>query len=110
MKKTVRNRLTTALLSVGILTATNGAIAAPTADEIVNRTNYVAYYQGQDGKAKVKMTITDEQGRERSRQFVILRTDEPQTDSLENNAYKGDQKMYVYFSRPADVNKMVFMV
>ncbi len=109
MKKTVRNRLTSALLSIGMLAATS-AIAVPTVDEIVNRTNFVAYYQGQDGKAKVKMTITDEQGRERSRQFVILRTDEPQTDSLENNAYKGDQKMYVYFSRPADVNKMVFMV
>ncbi len=109
MKKIVRNRLTTLLLGAGILTATS-AISAPTVDEIVNRTNFVAYYQGQDGKAKVKMTITDEQGRERSRQFVILRTDEPQTDSLENNSYKGDQKMYVYFSRPADVNKMVFMV
>lgn len=109
MKKTVRNRLASLLLSAGILSAT-AAFATPTVDEIVNRTNFVAYYQGQDGKAKVKMTITDEQGRKRTRQFVILRTDEPQTDSLENNAYKGDQKMYVYFSRPADVNKMVFMV
>jgi len=85
-------------------------LAAPSIDEIVNRTNYVAYYQGQDGKAKVKMTITDAQGRERTRQFVILRSDEPQTDSLAGGEYKGNQKMYVYFSRPADVNKMVFLV
>lgn len=105
----LQNRLMPLILTTAVL-STGNALAAPSVDEIVNRTNYVAYYQGQDGKAKVKMTITDEQGRERTRQFVILRTDEPQTDLLENNAYKGDQKMYVYFSRPADVNKMVFMV
>jgi len=109
MKKTIKNTVSSLLLSVGIL-GTSTLLATPTVDEIVNRTNFVAYYQGQDGKAKVKMTITDEQGRERTRQFVILRSDEPETDSLDNNAYKGDQKMYVYFSRPADVNKMVFMV
>ena len=92
------------------LLLSTAALAMPTIDEIVNRTNFAAYYQGQDGKAKVKMTITDKQGRERIRQFVILRSDESTTDSLENNAYKGNQKLYVYFSRPADVNKMVFMV
>lgn len=109
MKNPIKKTIGSLLLSAGIL-VTSSALATPTVDEIVNRTNFVAYYQGQDGKAKVKMTITDEQGRERTRQFVILRSDEPQTDSLENNAYQGDQKMYVYFSRPADVNKMVFMV
>ncbi len=109
MKKTVQNRLASLFLAAGLL-ASSVAFSAPSVDEIVNKTNFVAYYQGQDGKAKVKMTITDEQGRDRTRQFTILRTDEPQTDSLENNDYKGDQKMYVYFNRPADVNKMVFMV
>ena len=84
--------------------------ATPNVDEIVNRTNYTSYYQGQDGKAKVKMTITDAQNRTRTREFVILRRDVPTTDAIENNAYEGDQKMYVYFTRPADVNKMVFMV
>ena len=84
--------------------------AAPSVDEIIHHTNYTSYYQGQDGKAKVKMTITDAQNRIRSREFVVLRRDVPTTDELQNNAYEGDQKMYVYFSRPADVNKMVFMV
>ena len=84
--------------------------ADPSIDEIINKTNYMSYYQGQDGKAKVKMTITDAQNRVRHRQFTILRKDVSTTDSLENNAYGGDQKMYVYFNRPADVNKMVFMV
>ncbi|MCK5355916.1 MAG: outer membrane lipoprotein-sorting protein, partial [Methyloprofundus sp.] len=84
--------------------------AAPSVDEIIHHTNYTSYYQGQDGKAKVKMTITDAQKRTRTREFVILRRDVPTTDEMKNNAYEGDQKMYVYFSRPADVNKMVFMV
>lgn len=82
----------------------------PGIDEIVNKTNLVSYYLGQDGRAKVKMTITDAQNRERTREFTILRKDIPETDSLENDAYLGDQKLYVYFHRPSDVNKMVFMV
>jgi hypothetical protein len=30
---------------------------------IVGKANIMAYYQGDDGKAKVKMTITDKKGR-----------------------------------------------
>jgi len=49
------------------------------------------------------MTIVDSQDRERSRDFTILRLDvQDEVDS--------EQKMYVYFNRPADVNKTVFMV
>ena len=68
---------------------------------IVNKANLVAYYQGQDGKAKVKMTITDKKGQARIREFIILRKDTKDG---------GDQNYYVYFLKPADVRKMVFMV
>jgi len=68
---------------------------------IVNKANFVAYYQGDDGKAKVKMTITNKQGQKRFREFIILRKDVK---------YGGDQKYYVYFLKPADVRKMVLMV
>jgi hypothetical protein len=68
---------------------------------IVNKANIAAYYQGDDGKAKVKMTITNKQGQKRTREFIILRKD------TEDG---GDQKYYVYFQKPADVRKMVFMV
>jgi outer membrane lipoprotein-sorting protein len=77
------------------------ALAGPTVDEIVNRANLAAYYAGDDGKARVDMTITDAQGRKRSREFVILRRDDKDG---------GDQKFYVYFNKPSDVRKMVFMV
>ncbi len=71
-------------------------------DDIIRKTNHIALYQGQDGKGKVTMVITDKQGRTRERQFNMLRQDEDEADQ--------DQKYYVFFQRPADVRKMVFMV
>jgi len=87
-----------------------GAATDLSVDEIINRANYRMYYQGQDGRARVQMEITDEQGRIRRRAFTILRRDEPETDALADNAYRGDQAFYVYFHRPADVAETVFMV
>lgn len=77
-------------------------------DEIVAKSNHAAYYKDRDGSARVSMTITDSLERTRTRQFTILRKDDPGPD--QNDAYCGDQKYYVYFNLPADVNKMVFMV
>ena len=73
----------------------------PSVDEIVQKSNLAAYYQGKDGKAHVDMTITDSQGRTRTRRFTILHRDEKDG---------GEQKFYVYFQRPADVRNTVFMV
>ena len=81
-----------------------------TVQEIVDKTERVSYYQGKDGRAKVSMLITDSQGRKRQRQFTILRWDQPPPGKERDDQYRGDQKYYVYFHRPADVNKMVFMV
>lgn len=75
-------------------------------EEVVEKTNHISYYQGKDGRAQVSMTITDSQGRKRNRLFVILRMDEEKKGAKKD----GEQKLYVYFFRPADVNKMVFMV
>jgi len=77
-----------------------------TVDEIVNRANLVSYYQGKDGRALVKMTISDDKGQARTREFTILRWDKPGADET----FCEDQKFYVYFHRPADVNKMAFLV
>jgi outer membrane lipoprotein-sorting protein len=88
------------LLSV-FLTVSLQAAEAPTVDEIINRANLAAYYAGDDGRAEVMMTITDAQGRTRKREFVILRHDV---------ADGGQQHFYVYFKKPSDVRKMVFMV
>jgi len=92
-------------------------------EEIVEKTNHVSYYQGKDGRAKVEMEIVDSRGRKRVREFIILRWDEPapqpataeaedkpQTRPAAPEPYDADQKLYVYFERPADVNKMAFLV
>ncbi len=73
----------------------------PPVQEIVEKANLMAYYQGDDGKAHVHMEITDSQGRKRKRDFIILRKDKEDG---------GEQYFYVYFRRPADVRRMIFMV
>jgi len=74
---------------------------AMTVEEIVEKANLVSYYAGDTGTADVSMVITDSQGRVRNREFRILRYDVSEG---------GEQKFYVYFKKPADVAKMVFMV
>ncbi|PLX47393.1 MAG: outer membrane lipoprotein-sorting protein [Desulfobulbaceae bacterium] len=86
--------LLTALLS-------GPALAAPPLDEIIRRANHVSYYNGDDGRSEVSMTITDSQGRIRNRLFTILRKD------VEDG---GNQFFFVYFKRPSDVRKTTFLV
>lgn len=88
------------MLSVFLIVSLSAAKTS-SVNEIIDRANLTAYYAGNDGRADVMMTITDAQGRIRKREFVILRHDV--TDG-------GQQKFYVYFKKPSDVRKMVFMV
>jgi hypothetical protein len=109
MKTTLTHILLALMAAAGLATAAADD-AAPTVDEIVQRANHVAYYQGKDGRAQVEMVITDNQGRERQRNFTILRRDTSDSEEVANRGYLGEQQFFVYFQRPADVNKMVFMV
>lgn len=79
----------------------NSTQAPPDVQTIVNKANIAAYYQGADGRAKVKMTITSKNGKKQYREFIILRKDVKDG---------GDQKYFVYFHRPADVRRMAYMV
>jgi outer membrane lipoprotein-sorting protein len=76
------------------------SLAAPTAQEIVDKANRASYYAGKDGKADITMTITAPNGSTRSREFTMLRL----------NDRGNDQKFYVYFKAPADVRKMAYLV
>jgi len=80
----------------------------PSVDTIVEKSNHMAYYQGDDGRANITMTITDEQDRKRHRRFTILRRDDKKQDDTATQS--GEQYYYVYFHRPADVNKTAFLV
>ncbi len=106
----MNTKLSIALL-VGAVFLAQRVVAdeTPSVDEIVAKTNRVSYYQGADGRAQVSMKIVDDQGRERQRQMTILRRDVPK-DGQAGDEHCGDQQFYVYFHRPADVNKMAFLV
>lgn len=88
-------------ISVVLLSSGNLRAQELTVDEIVEKANLTSYYAGNDGRSDIKMTITDAQGRERVREFRVLRM---------NIEKGGKQKFYVYFKSPSDVAKMVFMV
>ena len=114
MKPIITINLTAALLATLAAAQLAPAADEPSAMDVVRRANRVAYYQGADGRADVKMTITDDQGRTRQREMTILRWDQPDPNAAKDAAkadeYCGDQKFYVYFHRPADVNRMAFLV
>jgi len=102
------------LLSLPAVAQEAGKGDVPSVDKIVQKSNRVAYYQGKDGRAELEMTIVDPQGRERQRKFKMLRWDEPNPDKEEAeknpDQYTGGQRFYTYFTRPADVDGMVYMV
>ena len=98
----MRKMLTFGLIAVMLVCAVPpGHAQGITVAEIVEKANLASYYAGDDGLSDVSMTIKDAQGRERVRDFRILRYD------LKDG---GDQKFYVYFRKPTDVARMVYMV
>lgn len=89
------------LVVITILFFSGVSLAAEmSADEIVEKANLASYYAGKDGRATVQMTITDTKGGTRERAFTILRL----------NTENDNQKFYVYFTEPADVRKMAYLV
>ena len=76
-----------------------GSLLANNAQEIVNKALNVAYYQGKHYKSHSKLLIVDSLKRERIREASILRS----------NTENGNQKYYVYFKKPKEMKKMVFM-
>lgn len=103
------------LLAAAVAPVLPAAAAAPelSAMDIVKKANRVAYYQGADGRAQVRMTITDAQNRTRTREMTILRRDQPDPQAkpdAKKDDFCGRQRFYVYFHQPADVSKMAFLV
>ena len=88
------------VMALGLIAGFNSAASAMDADAVIERANKASYYPGKDGRADVRMVITDKSGSSRSREFVILRTNLPGEN----------QKFYVYFRKPADVYKMAYLV
>ena len=97
MKK-VSTILVLALMSLAVSTA---SASTNDADEIMKNSHLAYYYAANDGLADVTMTLIDKKGKERNREFSMLRLD------LEDG---GNQKYYTYFKKPSDVSRLTFMV
>ncbi len=69
--------------------------------EIMKKSHLAMFYAADDGIAEVKMTITNSRGKERIREFAMLRLD------IEDG---GKQMYYTYFRKPHDVSRLTFMV
>ena len=87
-----------ALISIGMAGA---AVQAQDATELMKASHLAFYYAGDDGKSEVIMRIVDKKGKERIKEFTMLRLD------IEDG---GDQKYYTYFKKPSDVSRLTFMV
>jgi len=68
---------------------------------IMEKTLNAYYYAQNDGKAEVFMRLVNKEGKERIRDFTMLRLDKEDG---------GEQYYYAYFIKPPDVNRTVFMV
>lgn len=88
------------LALLGLTMVAPARAQAPDATELMKQAHLNMYYPGQDGRARVDMTITDGRGKSRTRNFVILRRD------WEDG---GEQRYFVYFFEPNDVRRMTFM-
>lgn len=93
---------TLSITAVLLLIGTAGLFAQDNqAPDLMKQAHLNMYYAGDDGIAEVKMTIVNSKGKEREREFAMLRLD------LEDG---GRQNYYTYFRKPSDVSRLTFMV
>lgn len=96
-------RMTLRLLVVFLIAAAGftTVFAQEDATAIMKKSHMAYYYAGNDGIAEVTMTLVGKNGKERLREFTMLRLD------IEDG---GNQKYYTYFKKPSDVARISFMV
>jgi len=85
---------------IALVILISGIAAAQDAKEIMKKSHMAYYYAGDDGQVEVTMRLF-KGGRERDREFSMLRIDKEDG---------GDQMYYTYFKKPSDVSRMSFMV
>jgi len=98
MMRNLTRTLTISLLGVMLIAP---MVKSDDAGEIMKKSHLAYYYAGEDGVAEVTMVLTDKKGKERIREFTMLRIDTEEG---------GDQKYYTYFKKPSDVARLTFMV
>jgi outer membrane lipoprotein-sorting protein len=98
MKKIIHTLIVLLPAVALLLTA---SVQADEATDIMKKSHLAYYYAADDGQADVTMTILDRRGKERTKEFVMLRLD------IEDG---GKQKYYTYFKKPSDISRLTFMV
>jgi len=73
----------------------------PDATLLMKKSHLAYYYAGDDGSSNVIMHIVNKNGKERRREFSMLRIDIKEG---------GDQKYFTYFKKPSDIARFTFMV
>ena len=71
------------------------------ARKIMERTLNSYYYARNDVKANIYMRLVNREGKQRIREFTMLRMDKEEG---------GEQYYYAYFNKPPDVRRTIFMV
>lgn len=90
------------ILFLGFAVTTPSAQAqAPSAEEIMERSQRAYHYAGSDAKGKLTMELIDRDGGKRVRVLTMLRR---------NQDDGGDQKYFMYFHEPGEVRRLTFMV
>jgi hypothetical protein len=92
-----------------LLAAEEETSKIPTAKELVERKYHIMYCQGRDMSAHIHVVTTDSSGNKRELEQSSIRWDKATSDDPSVDVY-GDQKFYSYIYRPANFNKMVFIV
>ena len=102
MRKRYTRLVSSALLLALFIPCKILAEQKPLDGKIIIKKALNAYYYAQnDGKADVFMRLVNKEGKERIRDFTMLRLDKEDG---------GEQYYYAYFTKPPDVNRTVFMV
>ena len=84
-----------------MIVAVNAKAQDNQAEELMKKAHLALFYAGDDGAAEVTMKIVNSKGKERLREFTMLRLD---------IAEGGKQDYYTYFKKPHDVSRLTFMV
>ena len=94
-------KLYTTLFALLLIAGLSASSMAQDANQIMKDSHLAYFYAGDDGVSDVNMTIVSKKGKERIREFVMIRKD------IEEG---GNQKYFTYFRQPSDVSRTTFMV
>jgi hypothetical protein len=97
----IKNLIPVLVLVAVSMIAHNISASEGEAVEIMKKSHLAYYYAGDDGSVEVSMRLIDKKGKERNREFSMLRIDIDEG---------GNQKYYTYLRKPSDVSRLSFMV